>query len=86
MDPLVRFAIIRFAITGDILSGNYAVLATMPQRGRNPLRARITGEDEIRNQGRDWSFAANLACQWNGSCSNPSRFVPRQSHFQFSRP
>ena len=57
MDPLlrfaiIRFAIIRFAITGDILSGNYAVLATMAQRGRNPLRAPITGEDEIRNQCR----------------------------------
>jgi hypothetical protein len=86
MDPLVRFAIIRFAITGDILSGNYAVLATMPQRGRNPLRARITGEDKIRNQARNWSFAADLACQWNGSCGNPSRFAPRQNHFQLSRP
>jgi len=40
---------VRFAIRGDILSGNFALLATMPQRGRNPLRAPITGEDEIRN-------------------------------------
>src|ERR1700730_6209053 len=40
---------VRFAISGEILSGNYALLATMPQRGRHPLRARITGEDEIRN-------------------------------------
>jgi hypothetical protein len=40
---------VRFAISGEILLGNCALLATMPQRGRNPLRARITGEDELRN-------------------------------------
>jgi hypothetical protein len=67
---------VRFAIRRTILSGNYALLATMPQRGRNSLRARITGEDQIRNQGRDWSFAANFACRGKGSCINPLRFVP----------
>jgi len=72
MDPLVHFA-----IREEILSDNHAPLATLPQRGRNPLRARITGENEIRNQGRDWFFAANLACRWNGSCIHPSPFVPR---------
>ena len=44
MDPPVHFS-----IRGEVLSDNHAVLATMPQRGRNPLRARIAGEDEIRN-------------------------------------
>jgi hypothetical protein len=44
MDPPVHFA-----IRGEVLSDNPAVLATMPQRGRNPLRAQIAGEDEIRN-------------------------------------
>jgi nucleoside-triphosphatase THEP1 len=37
-----------FAIRGEILSDNYALLATMLQRDRNPLHARITREDEIR--------------------------------------
>jgi hypothetical protein len=81
IDPLVRFA-----IRGEILSGNCALLATMPERGRNPLRAHITSEDEICNYRRDWFSAANLACQWNESCINPSRFVSRQSHLQFSQP
>jgi hypothetical protein len=40
---------VRWATRGETFSGNYALLATMPQRGRNPFRARITGEDEIRN-------------------------------------
>jgi hypothetical protein len=81
MDPPVHFA-----IRGEILSGNHELLAILPQRGRNPLCAGIAGEDEIRDKGRDWFFAANLARRWNGSYVHPSRFVPRQSHFQFSRP
>src|SRR4029077_15462825 len=44
MDPPVRLA-----TRGDTLSGDHALLATIPQRGRNPLRAGITGEDEIGN-------------------------------------
>jgi len=79
MDPLVRFA-----IRGRTLSGNYALLATVPQRRHNPFRARITGEDEIHNQGRRWPFTADVAYQENGSGTHPSRFVPRQSHLQFS--
>src|SRR5258708_6729220 len=33
--------------------------------------------------GSSWQ---TFACRGNGSCINPSRFVPRQRHFQFSRP
>ena len=75
-----------FAIRGETLSATYALLASMPERGRNPLGAQITGEDEIHNQVRGWSFAANLACQWNASCIGPSQFVPGPGHLQFPRP
>jgi hypothetical protein len=44
MDPPVHFA-----IRGEALSDNHGLLAILPQRCRNPLRARIAGEDEIRN-------------------------------------
>jgi len=55
-------------------------------RKRNPLRAHITSENEIDNQFRDLSFATNLSCHGNGSSIHPSRFLPHQCHFQFSRP
>jgi hypothetical protein len=37
---------VHFASRGEILSYNHGLLAILPRRGRNPLRAGIAGEDE----------------------------------------
>jgi hypothetical protein len=81
----ITHTLLLFPIRPLLIVVGVVSLLVMRQRGRNPLRALITGEDEIGNSAPDWSFAANLACPWNGRRTYPSRFVPCESHLQFSR-
>jgi hypothetical protein len=77
---------LHFAFRRKILSRKCQLLTAVPKRGRNPLGAYITSENEIDNQPGDLSFATNLACQGNGNSIHPSRFLAGRCHFQFSRP
>jgi hypothetical protein len=47
-------------LLGFLVSGDLRLTST-PERGRNPLRAHVTREDETRNLGSGWSFVADVA-------------------------